>query len=1340
MVQVLEQEKISRIKVLLKAHPKGLTITDISKKLKMNRNSAAKYLEILQISGQVESRKYGMAQVFFLTHRLPISALVSIASDLVVTIDEHYHILFVNKGFCDLFSVQNDDVVGNHIIDIFKTGIGSDVLPGAFSDIIANQEKVHEVCIPRDSGEIFYKIKSMKTVFDDGSRGITIIMEDVTDERKTKIELEAKEARYRGIVEDQIEYVIRFLPNGTLSFVNTSYSRFLDKGPEKLVGTKFSDNIHPKDRKAFDRSLGTLNRENPAAAFECRSAVPAGHVRWIAWTLRVMYDGKKEPVEYQAVGHDITEKKESAERIHQHITQMEFFSEKLQQFIEMPPGADIYHTIANGFSEIFSGAAVCVSCYEPGTNTFKIKAACTERDREIVSRYIGGDILGMKILAGDAASSADFFKGGICKRKESLISILCNQLPKETCASIEDSLNLGEYFSVGLIWQGTLLGNVNFGLRKGEKLRNISLAETYIRAASIALQRSRAENALAESEKMYRTVLENIQDVFYRSDVNGNLIMGSPSWAKMAGYDSVDECIGMNIARDMYMDPEKRKEFLSALMVTGSVTDYEIVLKKKDGSPLYISTNSHLYYGRDGTVLGVEGIFRDISERRAANEKIHQNISAIEFLSQKLLDFITMEASENIYRKIASDIKNLVFEGSIITINSFNTKTGIVTVEAAMMSNQQRDTIIRLMGIDLVGSGFLIDEAGLAGFRTGRLHKLDFPLYEILFKAVPEKICKQLESELDIGNTYAIGFVQGDEVLGSATIFIQHGKTVDNLSLLETYIHEASIALQRYLAEKARRKSDEIFYNIAKNSPLPIALIEPDGTYRFVNECFARVFGYDLNDFHNESEWIRLTFPDPVARETAVATWKADSTNSRTCNLVNRTFSVHCKDGSRKEIIFRPVILSDGHRCIICEDITERHKAEQTYRLLSSIIASTADAVIGKDLSGMVISWNKAAERMYGYTETEIIGDHISRIVPPERRAELEEISSQIQQGISINSLDTQRVRKDGRLIDISVTISPITDDEGTITGASTIARDISPTKAEERLRENEMQYRSLVENIAVGVYRSTGDPAGHFIWGNSSLVKILGYPSFEDLKDVEIADIFVEADGRKKLLADLKKDGFVKNREIALKRADGEVVSVRVTALARFDTGGGLSCINGIVEDITGQRNAEHLIQSINKEMLEILAFVQNPTVIIDNRNVVISWNAAMEQLTGVQKTEVIGSNNFEHLFPFYNPGRPALCTLFDATHNDLDRYYPGAYREGSAIIAQVPDLTHKEEPSVFFTIRASPLCEPGGARIGAMQILQSATPYSRDRTTSPPLDPVSSGTREISAHLPPD
>ncbi|MGB9176898.1 MAG: PAS domain S-box protein, partial [Methanoregula sp.] len=1108
-----------------------------------------------------------------------------------------------------------------------------------------------------------------------------------------------------------------FLPDGTLTFVNASYSHFVNKKPEDLLGTHLSDAIHAKDRTAFDQCIQSLSRENPVAACQCRFAMPKNPVRWIAWTLRAMYDSQEKPVEYQAVGHDITEKKEAAEKIQQYVVQMEFFSEELQRFIELAPDDNIYHAIGKGLSEILPDAAITVSSYDPKTITLTVRAAFSEKDFDLVSRNIGRDLICQKFRVGDKAPPEGFLSGTVYNTKKDLYNTVFQQIPAEICSGIEDALNLGEFYSIGLIWKEELLGNITFALRKGQKLKNRSLIEAYVRAASISLKRSIAENALMESESIYRTVIENIQDVFYRSDTNGNLIMASPSWASMLGFSSLDECLGRNIARDFYMEPEKRTEFLAAVTSKGSVSNYEVVLKKKDGSPLCVSTNSHTYYSQTGTILGVEGVFRDISERKAADTRIHEYIGEMEFFSQKLLDFITIGQAENIYDKIVSDFKNLV-PHSMVVVNSFDPKTGIVTVQSASMGERQREAITRALGKELVGMEFQIDAPGLAAFQTGILHNPRLSLFDIVFRNISKPVCDTLESELGIGEIYAIGFVRGDEIMGNATIFLDRERSIPDLKMIEMYARVAAIALQKYTSEEARRKSDEIFTNITQYSPFPIAIINPDKTFQYINESFIRVFGYNLNDFHTVEEWLHLAFPDPVYRKEIFEVWKSEQENYRPGYTFTKTCQIHCKDSTVKEIVVRAVVLSGENICVISKDTTDRTKAEQTHRLLSSIITSTSDAVIAKDKQGTIISWNRAAEELYGYSADEMIGQNISRIIPAEREEEMEQVFNRIKLGEPVSNMETRRVRKNGRVIDISVSISPITDNAGTVIGASAIARDITPRKAEERLRENEEQYRSLVDNISVGIYRSTGDPRGRFIWGNSSLVKILGYPSFEELSEIGIADLFVEHDGRKKLLDALKKEGFVKNREIALRRADGKTVTVLVTALAPFDSEGGLSCINGIVEDITAQRQAEHCLQIANKQMQDILAGIPDPIVIVDNENSVIAWNTAMEQLTEVQKTGVIGRNYCDHLFPFYDPTRPALFTLFEATDDELNRYYPGAYRDGTAIVAQVQDLTQKEDPLSFFTIRASPLHDPQGERIGAMQMIQPAPPDTRNST----------------------
>jgi PAS domain S-box-containing protein len=129
------------------------------------------------------------------------------------------------------------------------------------------------------------------------------------------------------------------------------------------------------------------------------------------------------------------------------------------------------------------------------------------------------------------------------------------------------------------------------------------------------------ERQIRESEARYRAILENVQDAFYRCDLSGVLLMASPSFATRLGYASVDECLGKEMAEHFWLEPEDRRAFLDELARGGSVSGYEILLKKKDGSTLTVSASSHYFHDADGTIAGVEGIFHDITEIREAQEE-----------------------------------------------------------------------------------------------------------------------------------------------------------------------------------------------------------------------------------------------------------------------------------------------------------------------------------------------------------------------------------------------------------------------------------------------------------------------------------------------------------------------------------------------------------------------------------------------------------------------------------------------------------------------------------------------------------------------------------------------
>ena len=149
-------------------------------------------------------------------------------------------------------------------------------------------------------------------------------------------------------------------------------------------------------------------------------------------------------------------------------------------------------------------------------------------------------------------------------------------------------------------------------------------------------------------------------------------------------------------------------------------------------------------------------------------------------------------------------------------------------------------------------------------------------------------------------------------------------------------------------------------------------------------------------------------------------------------------------------------------------DVTERHLAEITSRRLAAIVASSDDAIIGKDLNSIITSWNFGAERIFGYTADEMIGTSIMRLIPPDRQEEEREILSRIRRGERFDHFETIRLAKDGRQLNVSITVSPIKDSTGHVVGASKVARDITERK-KIGSRHSKKRWRKLRRPTASG-------------------------------------------------------------------------------------------------------------------------------------------------------------------------------------------------------------------------------------------------------------------------------
>lgn len=166
---------------------------------------------------------------------------------------------------------------------------------------------------------------------------------------------------------------------------------------------------------------------------------------------------------------------------------------------------------------------------------------------------------------------------------------------------------------------------------------------------------------------------------------------------------------------------------------------------------------------------------------------------------------------------------------------------------------------------------------------------------------------------------------------------------------------------------------------------------------------------------------------------------------------------------------------------------------------LSAIVQSSDDAIVSKDLTGTVVSWNPAAERIFGYCESEMVGQSIRRLIPADRQDEEDAILAQITAGQRVPSFETWRMRKDGTPIRVAITVSPIHDPEGRVVGASKIARDVGARYAtEEALRQSEARFRMLADNISQLAW--IADASGALIWYNQRWYDFTG-TTFETMK-----------------------------------------------------------------------------------------------------------------------------------------------------------------------------------------------------------------------------------------------
>lgn len=270
-------------------------------------------------------------------------------------------------------------------------------------------------------------------------------------------------------------------------------------------------------------------------------------------------------------------------------------------------------------------------------------------------------------------------------------------------------------------------------------------------------------------------------------------------------------------------------------------------------------------------------------------------------------------------------------------------------------------------------------------------------------------------------------------------------------------------------------------------------------------------------------------------------------------------------------------------------DVTERRRVIAEVTRLAAIVESSDDAIIGKDLDNRITSWNRAAERIYGYSADQVRGKSISILLPSDDPGRVAILLEKLGRGERVDHFETVHMTRDGRRRHISLTISPIQDVEGNIVGASTIARDITDRKkAEERLRKSEEHYRMVTETINDGLGQFDGN--GIPVYVNEKYGEIFGY-SRDEILGRHWREIF-DRDAQEIMEAQLiaRRKGHAEPYEFSTTRKDGRRIHVRVSPQPMFDDSGGFKGSLAVVTDLTERKWMEDALRESEDKMRSIL------------------------------------------------------------------------------------------------------------------------------------------------------
>ena len=523
------------------------------------------------------------------------------------TVDEAGTVISVNEFGAQHLGYRADELTGQSILRL---------LPDSDQQVVLNQlgacvRNVGKVCrwrarkVRKDGREIWVDETARAVESPDGQVVVLIVCSDITEQKRAEQALRESEERYRSLVELCPEPIIVHR-DGKLVFINAAGARAVGaNNTRELLGRPVSDFVHPEYTDLVRERISKLLRGEPIPRIEEKIVRLDGTSfdAEVAASL-VTFEGRPS---IQVLARDITERKRAREQLQERMAQLQTIYE-LTETINRAERIDrIYQESLKGLRRTIDVDRCAILLVDDdGVMRFKAWHGLSRRYRKAAE--------GHAPWAPDEKNPQPVTVENV--EKEPSLKTLRKALQEEGIRAMA---------FIPLIHQEELLGKFMLYFDEPHRLgeEELQLAQTIAQHVGFAIARKQALDALAESEKRYRTLVERMPDGVYRTTPAGRFLEVNPALVQMLGYASEEELMAIDIRKELYFDPKERADLVTALSESGREIQV-FRLRRKDGSEIWVEDHGRFVHDADGRVLYHEGILRDITERRRLQAQMQQ--------------------------------------------------------------------------------------------------------------------------------------------------------------------------------------------------------------------------------------------------------------------------------------------------------------------------------------------------------------------------------------------------------------------------------------------------------------------------------------------------------------------------------------------------------------------------------------------------------------------------------------------------------------------------------------------------------------------------------------------